>query len=120
MIATITEFMKQPFWLGSAVGWWILMALGIVTEWALGRSKNVQANSIAAAIANGLRLVLVRVGLMRVPVVGAIVVHALEVFSGIDLDGDGKVGAIERAQAIARNAEAVEGLPVGTVTKEPK
>lgn len=118
-IATVTDFLKHPLWLGTATGWWILLGLGLVVEWALGRSKNVQANSIAAAIANGLRLLLVRVGLLRLPIVGPIIVHALEVFSGIDLDGDGKVGAIERASAIARNAEAVEGLPVGTVTKDP-
>lgn len=88
----ILTFLKQPLWLDTATGWWLLLALGVVVEYALGRSKSVKANSGAALVGHGLRLLLVRVGLLRLPVVGPLIVRGLEVFSGVDLDGDGHVG----------------------------
>jgi hypothetical protein len=91
-MTTILDWLKHPLWLDTATGWWLLLGLGVVVEYALGRSKSVKANSMAALVANLLRMLLVRVGLLRLPVVGPLIVRGLELFSGVDLDGDGHVG----------------------------
>ncbi len=91
-MTTILEFLKHPLWLGAPAWAWLAMALGVVVEGILGHAKNPRFRSLAATLATGLRALLMFLRIGSIPVVGPIIIGALEAVAGIDLDGDGKVG----------------------------
>lgn len=85
---------------------WAALTMLALVEWALGRSKNPRARSLAAAVATVLRFLVVKTRLSLVPVVGPLLVAALEYVAGTDLDGDGKVAGV---------SEDVETKPLAQV-----
>ncbi len=124
-LTSIFDWFQTPWALFglSAPAWaWGAIILGLVAENILGHLKAPWARSLLGLIATGLRWLINFTRIGSIPVVGTGIVRFLELVAGIDLDGDGKVGdaAIARAQDIVEKVEKVEGLPKGTVTKDPK
>lgn len=91
MTNQIIEWLKHPLWLDTAAYWWVLGAVALVVNEWVSRSKSVRANSIAAVLPFILQTLLVRVGLLRLPVAGPMIVRFLEALSGVDIDGDGRI-----------------------------
>lgn len=87
----VVEWMKQVSW---GVPHWALVAFGVfvVLERFLGRSKNPQVRSFLAAAAMGVRKILEITRVGKIPVLGVTLMMLLEIVSGADIDGDGRVG----------------------------
>lgn len=93
---TLIHWFQQnaaPRWL------WLLILAGIISERLLARSKRPWARSGLSLVAFGLRILVVRSGLAMIPAIGPILVRALEVIAGADIDGDGKIGDPSRPAA---------------------
>lgn len=110
------------FRLGSYFGVprWVFAALTLmaVIEWALGRSKDPRARSLAAMIANVLRFLVVKSKLGMIPVVGGLLVTILEFVAGTDLDGDGQIVGVPNAPPGA-NDPTVPGVAPPETPKAP-
>lgn len=124
-LTAVVDWFQTPWALFglSAPAWaWAAILLGLVAENILGRLKAPWAHSLLGVIAAGLRWLVTFTRIGSIPIVGTLLVRFLELVANIDLDGDGKIGdaAVERAREIAEKVEKVEGLPKGTVTKDPK
>lgn len=77
----------------AAPAWaFVAIAVGVVTEWALGRFAPTRCASLIALVATLLRWVFTITRIGSIPVVGTAIVRFLETVAGIDIDGDGKVG----------------------------
>jgi hypothetical protein len=103
MLNQIKEWMLATTW---GVPHWaaIVTVLMAVVERFLGRSKNPQARSIVAALAFGTQWVLRVTRISAIPILGTTVVKVLEVISGSDIDGDGKVGDTPKEKTPAPTA----------------
>jgi hypothetical protein len=89
------EWLKHSvtvFGLSAPVWMLLVLALGPVIEWALGRFAPTKCASLIAVIATGLKLVLQVTRIGAIPIVGTGIVRVLESIAGVDLDGDGHVG----------------------------
>lgn len=73
--------MLSPY-LGAAHWLWCALVLLSLVEWALGRSKNPRARSVAAASALGVRRLLMVVRVGAVPVVGPILLGVFGALAG--------------------------------------
>lgn len=122
VISSVYGWMEVPFSVFglSAARWaWIGFAVLLVVERLLLKSKRPEFKSLIGILTTALQVLLTRVLPLRlIPVVGPALVHFFETVAGVDLDGDGSVGAVERATEIGKAVERAEGLPPGTVTKD--
>ncbi len=93
---TVFQWFSQSYY-GGPVWLWVALVVLAFVEWLLGRSKNPRARSLAAMVANALRVVFTRLRVKSIPVVGPLVIGVFEFVSGEDLDGDGKIVGVPNA-----------------------
>lgn len=99
---------------------WLGFPLLLLVERLLVKANRPEFRSLVGILTTALQVLLTKIIPLRlIPVVGPKLVHLFEVIAGVDLDGDGHVGAVERATEIGKAVERAEGLAPGTVTKDP-